>query len=78
MKALSRFFIVIWLIIFIPFCFVGGFIIIPIVKYIFWGKFDEDLGEDIFGTFLVVKNYIENCFNKLSNIKCKINDKFWK
>ena len=77
MKALGRLFIVIWTIIYTVLAFCGGFILFPLLAYIFSGNCDDPM-ETIGNTWESGKKMIERFFDSLSNIKCKRNDKFWK
>lgn len=77
MKVLSRFFIVIWTIVYAILAFCGGFILFPLLAYIFTGNCDDPM-LTIANIWEGGKNMIERFFDSLSNIKCKRNDKFWK
>ena len=43
MKAIGRFFVCIWAIIFFVLAMCGGFILFPIIRYIFIGQFDDPM-----------------------------------
>ena len=81
MKAIGRFFIIIWAIIYIALGICGGFILFPLLVYIFTGRFDDPM-ETVCNIWDIGKDKIENFFDKMHNIfhisHIKFNGGFWK
>ena len=78
MNVIKRFLIVIWTIVFVCSIFCGGFILYPILRYIFCGELD-DIDDTCVDIYDYVKDGIEKVFDGLSNIKnYKSNGQFWK
>jgi hypothetical protein len=75
MDIIKRIFIVIWIIIFFIFNLCGGFIILPIIIYIFTGKFDDPV-VNIINIYDSGQKLIESFFDNIKNNKC--NGQFWK
>jgi len=75
MGIIKRFFIVIWVIVFIALSFGGGFVVFPIIRYIATGKLDDPV-EASFNVCDKGIEMIESFFNgiKIGNY----NEKFWK
>lgn len=67
MKAIGRLFIVIWTISYIALGLCGGFILFPLLVYIFTGRCDDPL-DTMFNIFDIGKDKIENFFDKMHNI----------
>lgn len=81
MKAIGRFFIVIWTIVFTLLGFLGGFILFPLLIYVFTGRCD-DLLETMFNIWDIGKDGIENFFNNMHKVfhisHINLNGEFWK
>ena len=81
MKALGRFFIVIWTIVYTVLGFLGGFILFPLFIYIFTGRLDDPL-ETMFNIWDIGKDGIENLFDNIHKVfhisHINFNGRFWK
>ena len=81
MKVIGRFFVCIWTIIFFVLAMCGGFILFPIIRYIFIGQFDDpmEVNSDI---WYKGKELIENFFNNMHKVfhisHINLNGGFWK
>ena len=67
MKSLGRLFIVIWTIIYTALGFLGGFILFPILTYIFTGRCDDPM-ETMFNIWDIGKDGIENFFDNIHKV----------
>lgn len=82
MKAIGRFFVCIWAIIFFVLAMCGGFILFPIIRYyIFIGQFDDPM-EVILDIWCKGKELIENFFDNMHKVfhisHINLNGGFWK
>ena len=81
MKSLGRLFIVIWTIIFTALGFLGGFILFPLLTYVFTGRCDDPM-ETMFNIWDIGKDGIEKFFNNMKKIfhslHINFNGGFWK
>lgn len=81
MKALGRFFIVIWTIIYTALGFLGGFILFPLLTYVFTGRCDDPM-ETMFNIWDIGKDGIENFFDNIHKVfhisHINFNGGFWK
>lgn len=65
MKILGRLFIVIWTIIYIVLAFCGGFILFPLLAYIFTGNCDDPM-ETLSNIWDIGKDAIEYFFDNIN------------
>jgi len=76
MDIIKRIFIVIWLFIYVIFCFLGGGFVIPILYYIIKGEFEDPM-ITIMDTHERGRKLIESFFDNIKKYTYK-NGQFWK
>ena len=67
MKAIGRFFIIIWTIMFTVLGFCGGYILFPLLTYIFTGRCDEPM-KTMFNIWDIGKDEIEYFFDNIHEV----------